>query len=104
MLSLNDNDIEYISNNLPMIYYHNNILATRELVDLLNKHVKKDVLCCPADYIKAYEDICFTYKTFEEFVESELEQGVYGFTEKECKDAVNKIIFQLPCGLWVQFI
>lgn len=101
---LSTNDIAYISTKLPNAYYRNNVPATRQLVELLDKKIRKSALRCPDDYVKVYEDTCFTYKTFDEFVESELEQGVYGFTKEECKDAINKSVFQLPCGWWVQFV
>ena len=101
---LTTNDIAYISAKLPNNYYHNNVPVTRELVELLDRKIGKHALRCPDDYVTAYENQCFTYKTFDEFVESEREQGVYGFTKDECKEAVNNCIFQLPCGWWVEFI
>lgn len=101
---MTDNDIRYISSVVSNCLYRDNMQATRELVELLDNVCKSCSLTIPDDYIKAYDDLCFTYKTFEELIESELEQGVYGFTYEECSSEIGKSIFQLPCGLWVQLV
>lgn len=101
---MTDNDIRYISCGLSNTLYHENIQATRELIELLERVCKNSALTSPADYIKAYDDLCFTYKTFDALLESENEQGEYGFSPEECRAEIGKSIFQLPCGWWVQFV
>lgn len=101
---MTDNDIRYISRGISNYLYRDNMQATQELVDLLETVCKNGALTTPDDYIKAYDDLCFTYKTFDALLESENEQGEYGFSPEECCAEIGKSIFQLPCGWWVQLI
>lgn len=55
------------------------------------------------DYINAWEWSFYRYYSWKSLVESEYEQPE-GMTEEECKEALNKCIFELPCGLFVQWV
>lgn len=103
-------EIEIVSWNLSNFLYHGNLEATEQLVELLDKIVDKfnnkvvhRTLKTPQDYIDMYDDSFYTYWTWEELVESELEQS-NGMTEEECKEQLNKTIWQLPCGWYVQYV
>ena len=104
-------EIEIVSWNLSNFTYHGNLEATEQLINLFDKIVDKfnnkvvhRQLNTPEDYINMYDDSFYTYWTWEELVQSELEQGAYGLTEEECKEQLNKTIFQLPCGWYVQYV
>lgn len=57
------------------------------------------------DYIEEYCNSWYRYKSFEDLVESEKEQGEsYGWTEKECYEQVGKSIFKLKSGWYVQCV
>lgn len=95
-------EIEIVSWNLSNFIYHGNIEATEQLVELFDKITKKP-LKTPEDYIDMYDWNFYTYWTWDELVESEAEQN-NGLTEEECKEQLNKTIFQLPCGWYVQYV
>lgn len=95
-------DIEIISWNISNCSYNGNFEATKQLVELFDKITKKP-LNTPADYINMYDDNFYTYWTWEALVESEAEQNE-GMTEEECKEQLNKTIWQLPCGWFVQYV
>lgn len=104
-------EIEIVSWNLSNFLYHGNLEATEQLMELFNEIVDKfnnkvthRVLETPEDYIDMYDDNFYSYQTWEELVESELEQMPYGLTEEECRGQLNKTIFQLPCGWYVQYV
>lgn len=95
-------DIEIISWNLSNFLYHGNIEATNQLINLFNKIAKKPPKT-PEDYINMYDEHFYTYWTWEELVNSEAEQD-NGMTEEECKEQLNKTIWKLPCGWYVQYV
>jgi hypothetical protein len=101
----NKHDIEVVSWNLSNWTYHGNFEATEQLMELFDTIdvPKRYRLNTPADYIRMYDDNFYTYWTWEALVESEAEQN-YGFTEEECKEQLNKTIWQLPCGWYVQYV
>lgn len=89
---------ESISN--PM--YNENLQVTKELIELFDK-ISRKPLKTAEDYVKFYDDNFYTYTTWEELVTSE-EELIDGFTEIECKEQLNKSIWQLPCGWYVQCV
>lgn len=104
-------EIEIVSWNLSNFLYHGNLEATEQLVELLDRIVDKinnkivhRTLRTPQNYIDMYDDSFYTYWTWEELVESELEQAPYGMTREECEKQLNKTIWQLPCGWYVQYV
>ena len=82
--------------------YNGNLEATGQLVELFNK-IHKRPLKTLEDYINMYDDSFYTYHTWEALVESEAEQNE-GMTEEECREQLNKTIWQLPCGWYVQYV
>lgn len=104
-------EIEIVSWNLSNFLYHGNLEATEQLMELLDKIVDKfnnkvvhRTLRTPQDYIDMYDDNFYTYWTWEDLVESELEQAPYGMTREECEKQLNKTIWKLPCGWYVQYV
>lgn len=95
-------DIKYISWNLSNGSYHGNLEATSQLVELFNKIAKKPLNDLD-DYINMYDWNFYTYWTWEALVKSEEEQNE-GMTEEECRAELNKTIWQLPCGWYVQYV
>lgn len=95
-------EIEIISYNLSNCSYNGNLEATEQLVNLFNKIAKRP-LNTPEDYINMYDWNFYTYYTWEALVKSEEEQN-WGLTEEECKEQLNKSIWQLPCGWFVQYV
>ena len=95
-------EIEIVSYNLSNPSYNGNIKATEQLISLFNQ-ISKRPLKTPEDYILWYDNHFYTYWTWEALVESEAEQN-NGFTEKECKEQLNKTIWQLPNGWFVQYV
>lgn len=104
-------DIEIVSWGLSNHTYHGNLEATEQLINLFDKIVDRfnnklvhRTLKTPEDYINMYDDNFYTYWTWEELVQSELEQGDDGITEAECHLEFDKTIFRLPCGWYVQYV
>ena len=95
-------NIESISFELSNPLYNGNLEATNQLVELFDKISKKPLLT-NKDYVCMYDDNFYTYLTWEELVESEKEQ-YDGFTEEECFEQLNKSIWKLPCGWYVQCV
>lgn len=97
-------DIKTISWNLSNPSYNGNFEATKQLVELFNKiKIPHRPLNTSKDYVDMYDDNFYTYWTWEALVQSEAEQN-NGFTEEECKEELNKTIWQLPCGWYVQYV
>lgn len=93
------------------LYNHNyadNIEATKQLVELFDSIVKKVSykLNNEDDYIRMYEDHCYTYQTWAALVETETEYDE-GLTEdvlrRELEDT-NGTIYKLPCGWYIRYI
>lgn len=95
-------NIKKISNGISNYTYHNNLVATEELIELFNT-ISKYPLNTEEDYIKMYDDNFYTYQTWEQLVKSELEQSD-GLTEDECKEEINHSIWRLPCRWYVQYV
>lgn len=107
---MNNVDIENISYGVSNDIYNGNFEATKQLVELFNEIVDKfnnkivkRTLNTSEDYIRMYDDSFYTYSTWEELVESEVEQND-GLTEEECREQLNKTIWQLPCGWYIQYV
>lgn len=95
-------EIEIVSWNLSNWLYNGNLEATAQLINLFDKITNRP-LKTPEDYINMYDWNFYTYRTWEELVESEADQNE-GFTEEECKEQLNETIWQLPCGWYVQYV
>lgn len=102
MNNLTSLDIQNISKYISNYNYQKNLKATEELINLFDK-ISKKPLTRWQEYVKMYDDNFYTYKTFEELVESEEEQ-TDGLTLDECKEQINQSIWQLPCGWYVQYV
>ena len=102
---MNKREIEIVSYGLSNWIYHGNFEATKQLIELFETIdiLKKCRLNTPEDYINMYDWNFYTYHTWEALVKSEEEQN-YGLTEEECKEQLNKTIWQLPCGWFVQYV
>ena len=101
----NKADVNIVSWNLSNFLYEGNLEATAQLMELFDTidMPKRYRLNTPEDYIRMYDDNFYTYRTWEELVESEAEQNE-GMTEEECKEELNHTIWQLPCGWYVQYV
>lgn len=95
-------EIEIISYGLSNWTYHGNLEATEQLISLFDKITTRPLKTLE-DYINMYDWSFYTYHTWEDLVESEKEQN-YGLTEEECRERLNKSIWQLPCGWYVQYV
>lgn len=110
-MKMTTDDIKIVSWGISNSSYQSNLEATTQLMELFDKIVDKfnnkvthRVLQTPEDYINMYDDSFCTYWTWEELVQSEVEQGEFGMTEEECKEQIGETIFQLPCGWFVQYV
>lgn len=95
-------DIEIISYGISNHFYHGNLEATKQLIELFDRIAKRPLKTLE-DYINMYDWNFYTYWTWEELVKSEEEQN-NGFTKEECEEQLNKSIWQLPCGWYVQYV
>jgi hypothetical protein len=102
-MNFSNENIIKLSKNISNYLYEGNFEATKQLVELFDK-ISKKPLSTLEDYIKMYDDSFYTYLTWEELVKSEVEQGVYGMTEEECKEELGNSIWQLPFGWYVQCV
>ena len=93
-------DIKNVARNISNYLYEDNLEATEQLMELFDRIARKPLLTWK-DYVKMYDESFYTYRTWEELVRSEVEQGD-GLTEDECRAYLNIHIFQLPCGWYVQ--
>lgn len=105
-------DVKDVAYNLSNFFYEDNLQATKELMELFD-YIKKEKLLgeyearkpleTAEDYVRMYDASFYTYLTWDDLVESEEEQ-TDGLTEEECKELLNKVIWQLPCGWYVQYV
>ena len=97
-------EVENVAKNISNCMYNDNLLATKELMELFNNiTIIKRPLNTWKDYVDVYDDCFYTYRTFEDLIESEKYQND-GLTEEECKAELNKSIWQLPCGWYIQYV
>lgn len=94
--------VRKVAANISNKIYASNLQATKELMQLLDQIMKDDIPRTAENYIRAYENNFFTFKTFRELINDEKESD--GLTERECKDQLGKTIWQLPCGWFVQYV
>lgn len=102
-MKLSDQEIVKVSLNLSNSLYYKNIEATRQLCEMIEKikpRLKDSTE--PNDYVKSYDDDMYTYQTWDELIQSEIDQGDYGLTPTECREEMNHSIWMLPCGWFVQ--
>ena len=90
--------VENISNYM----YEENVKAAIELIELLDRLAKKP-LETPMDYVEMYDNNFYTYMSWKELVDSETVIAD-GLSEEQCKEELNKSIWQLPCGWYVQYV
>lgn len=95
-------EIEIISYGISNSSYNGNIEATEQLISLFDRITKRPLKTLE-DYINMYDWNFYTYWTWDALVESEADQNE-GMTEEECKEELNKTIWQLPCGWYVQYV
>lgn len=69
-----------------------------------NLRLKNAKLNDVSGYIDEWEASWFRYKTWAKLVQSEMEQGVYGYTEQECEDRLGESIFVLRSGVYIQTV
>ena len=100
-MTIEDVYIKNVSRNVSNFLYEDNYEATKQLMELFDRIAKKPINRWE-EYVDMYDDNIYTYLTWEELVKSEVEQGLYGMTEEECKEQLDKTIWQLPCGWYVQ--
>lgn len=105
-------DVKDVAYNLSNFLYEENLQATKELMELfdyikkekpLGEYVSRKPLETAEDYVRMYDENFYTYLTWDDLVESEEEQAD-GLTEEECKELLNKTIWKLPCGWYVQYV
>lgn len=104
--------IKKVSQGISNPSYQDNLQATKELMELfdylkehpITKLMAEKPLETWEDYVRMYDDNFYTYSTWDELVESEEEQGSYGLTKTECEREVNKTIWKLSCGWFVQYV
>lgn len=101
--------IQDVAHDISNFIYWNNLEATKQLMELFDTianglHRK---LGSAQDYVNMYDDNFYTYETWEELVDSEIDQ-TDGLTEEELKreleDNVHGSVWQLPCGWFVQYV
>lgn len=96
-------DIKSVATSISNYLYEENFEATKQLMELFDRIARKPLFTWK-EYVKMYDDHFYTYRNWNELVKSEIEQGVYGMTEEECKEQLNETIWQLPCGWYVQYV
>ena len=94
--------IENVSKNIYDNMYKNNTDATKELIELLNK-ISNNTLKGWKDYIDMYNQHFYTYKNLDELINEEKKLS-NGFNKRKCNSELNKSIWELPCGLVVQYV
>lgn len=97
-----ENIVKEVCAGLSNYFYRNEIEATKQLMDLLDG-ISTHPLETSHDYVYLYDSSFYTYKTWKELLKSEEEQSD-GWTEEECTEQIEKSIFQLPCGWYVQMV
>lgn len=105
MKLITDSDVLQVARNIGNYTYHDNLSATRELMELFDKIIKVERLNSWEDYVSIYDDNFYTYQTWNELVQSEIEQGEFGLNEEELtREFLDKDgwIWRLPCGWYVQ--
>lgn len=100
---MNKRDIETMANGILYPLYEGNFEATEQLVELMDR-IAKEPLITREDYVQMYEDHLYTFPTWEELLASEVEQGSFGLSEEECLEQLDKTIWRLPCGWYVQYV
>lgn len=101
-MNKHENLIYEVAQGLSNYIYANNLQATKELMELLDKISKKPLLTAN-DYIKIYDDNYYTFQTWKELVEDEARQNE-GLTEEELKAQIGNSVWQLPYGWYVQYV
>lgn len=106
MKILNDNEIKTMS-----IALNFTINETREIADIFYQQKHKDnyrlnstSLDSVDDYIREYNYSWYRYSTWEQLIESEIEQGSDGLDEDECRELIGEAIFQLSSGMYIQTV
>ena len=108
---MTDFEIFNIAKNISNPSYKDNLQAAADLVERFDDiyasgkygflHAKP--LDTWEDYVRMYDDNFYTYQTWQELVDSEKEQND-GLTEDELKAEIDKTVWQLPCGWYLQYV
>lgn len=93
--------IREVSRKISNYIYQDNLTATMELMELFDRISYKELKTAD-DYIQWYDDFFYTYTSWKWLVKSE--EDINGLTEKELKEQMNKTIWKLPCGWFVQYV
>ena len=99
---MDNNIIKMVSINISNPLYHGNIETTKQLIKAIEKYVGRSITDWK-EYVSIYDWSGFTFKTWEQLLESEKEQSD-PMNETECIEELNHSIFKLPCGWYVQFV
>lgn len=108
---MTDLDIFNIAKNISNPSYKDNQQAVVELVERFDViyasgkygFLHKKPLDTWEDYVRMYDDNFYTYQTWKELVDSEKEQND-GLTEDELKAEIDRTVWQLPCGWYLQYV
>lgn len=110
-MKLDAEDILKIANNISNFMYMGDLKATGELAELFDSiyasgkygFLHQKSLDTWGDYVRMYDDNFYTYRTWQELVDSEKDQSD-GLTEEELKAEINNTVWQLPCGWYIQYV
>jgi hypothetical protein len=94
--------VKNVSMSISNSSYRGKIEETMQLMDAIEKYNGR-ALTHWEQYVNIYDWSGFTFKTWEELLQSELEQSE-PMSEEECLAELNHTIFKLPCGWYVQFV
>ena len=104
---INNSFVKEVAKRIDNPMYNNNLTLTKQLIELFDRISMKynRNLKTANDYADFYNHSFYSYKNFNDLVISEKEQN-NGMTETEiCKCLENYIIiYQLPCGMYVQYV
>lgn len=91
---------------------HFNISNATEIVEIFydekedqNYRLKCSDLDTVESYIQEWKWNWFRYSTWEELIQSEIDQGPWdGLTEDECESLIGEAIFKLSSGMYIQSV
>lgn len=103
MKRLNDNELKTFA-----VVTRTFIQQAKEIADIFYKEKSNGNHIMDAyelnsvdDYCNEYECNWYRYNSFDDLVNSEIEQGAYGLTRQDCEHQIGKSIFKITGG-WIQ--
>ena len=106
---LTNNDLEMIANEFAkdIPWCQGNIEIAKQYIELFDKGITPEChsLNTSEDYINLYWDHFYSFETWEDLINSEMdifEEG-YEFVSNLCSKEIGDSIWQLPCGIYVQY-